>query len=231
MDYIFLVGLSVIISMIGIGLFRLAAAELRERRQELNEQSTENVVILPGAGKLSEKPFMVCMIIFNLFIGLFSSMYYGRPVLNVANDIILCTILWVCAWSDWTRQLILNQVLMIGLLGRLATLALQVLTDIDAVVFLLLNALVAVAALLIISVLCRLVVPKSVGYGDIKLLGLMGFYLGVDGVWNVMLCTMILTFFVSVYLIAFKKKSRKAEMAFAPFLLAGTLTAIILTGV
>jgi prepilin signal peptidase PulO-like enzyme (type II secretory pathway) len=67
--------------------------------------------------------------------------------------------------------------------------------------------------------------------GDIKLLGVTGLYMGLDKIGSLMFPTLILMFFVSLYLLTVKKVSRSTEIAFAPYLLVGTILSAFLMGV
>ena len=89
---------------------------------------------------------------------------------------------------------------------------------------------ILVFALILASILCRLLSPGSVGAGDVKLLGVMGLYLGVNHVWSPVFVTLIVLFCTGVYLLVFKKADRKSEIPLAPFLLIGTVIAAFLTG-
>lgn len=65
--------------------------------------------------------------------------------------------------------------------------------------------------------------PGSFGGGDVKLSGVIGFYLGVE-LWmkSFVIAVMSAGVYV-VYRIVWKKDGRKAEIAFGPFLCLGAL--------
>ena len=67
---------------------------------------------------------------------------------------------------------------------------------------------------------------EVVGFGDIKLLGTVGFYNGYSGIYDILILHNIiftLGFFVVLPLYIFKKDVRDKEIAFAPFIVIGTL--------
>lgn len=67
---------------------------------------------------------------------------------------------------------------------------------------------------------------EVVGFGDIKLLGAVGFYNGYSGFYDILILHNIiftLGFFVALPLYIFKKDVRDKEIAFAPFIVVGTL--------
>ncbi|TSC95044.1 MAG: leader peptidase (prepilin peptidase) / N-methyltransferase [Parcubacteria group bacterium Licking1014_1] len=68
---------------------------------------------------------------------------------------------------------------------------------------------------------------KWIGFGDVKLAILMGFFLGLPNV----LAALFLAFFfgaiISIMLMVFGKKGLKSEIPFGPFLIAGTFIATL----
>ena len=79
--------------------------------------------------------------------------------------------------------------------------------------------------------------PAGLGWGDVKLAGLLGLYLGwLGGSWldqGALLAGLFLGYLFAaaagLALIAARRASRKSRLPFGPYLLAGTLTAILLT--
>lgn len=75
----------------------------------------------------------------------------------------------------------------------------------------------------------RLVSPRGMGFGDVRLAGLLGVTLGWLGVGHVLLALFLAFLFasvVSLVLIAAKVRSRKDRVPFGPFLAAGALAAV-----
>ena len=68
---------------------------------------------------------------------------------------------------------------------------------------------------------------RWMGFGDVKLAILMGFFLGLP---NVLVALFLAFFFgaiIGTIMMIFKKKSLKSEMPFGPFLITGTFTAML----
>jgi leader peptidase (prepilin peptidase)/N-methyltransferase len=93
------------------------------------------------------------------------------------------------------------------------------------------NALLGVVAgaapLLIIDRLTLLILKKDgFGYGDVKLMAMVGLFIG----WRLMLPAFLFAFFTgaifAVYLMITGKAKRGAYMAFGPFLCIGSLFAL-----
>jgi leader peptidase (prepilin peptidase)/N-methyltransferase len=78
-----------------------------------------------------------------------------------------------------------------------------------------------------------LLYPAGLGWGDVKLSGLLGLYLGWLGLGALVTGLFLgdlLAAATGVGLIVTRRASRKSFLAFGPFLLAGTLAAVLLTG-
>jgi leader peptidase (prepilin peptidase)/N-methyltransferase len=87
-----------------------------------------------------------------------------------------------------------------------------------------------------------LLYPAGLGWGDVKLAGLLGLYLGwlggswLGGAWldqGALVAGLFLAYLFAaaagLALIAARRASRKSRLPFGPYLLAGTLSAILLS--
>jgi leader peptidase (prepilin peptidase) / N-methyltransferase len=82
-----------------------------------------------------------------------------------------------------------------------------------------------------------LLYPAGLGWGDVKLAGLLGLYLGwLGGSWldqGTLVAGLFLGYLFAaaagLALIAARRATRKSRLPFGPYLLAGTLTAILLS--
>lgn len=156
---------------------------------------------------------------------------YAADTLHIVNLLLLCSVLWPCAWADAQVKVIPNRVLLAGLTLRAGVLGLELAFFPQDVLIDLVRGAIAAAALCLVCVLCRLVVPKSIGLGDIKLLMLMGFYLGTDRIGGSIFCTMAVSFVYSLFLILTRRANMKTELSYAPLLLIGTVLATFLIDV
>ena len=79
-------------------------------------------------------------------------------------------------------------------------------------------------------VVFHVISPRSMGFGDVKLSFVLGLFLGYLG-WGEVVVGLFLGFLygavVGVGLMAARVKSRKDHVPFGPFLVAGTMTAIL----
>lgn len=98
----------------------------------------------------------------------------------------------------------------------------------------LLSALAGLAACWLVFLAQALVYPAGIGWGDVKLSGLAGAYLGwlglhavIDGV----VLGYLLALVAGAGLLIARRATGRTRLAFGPYLLAGTLTVIVLSGV
>jgi leader peptidase (prepilin peptidase)/N-methyltransferase len=113
--------------------------------------------------------------------------------------------------------------------GALLTIAALVGGEWDA----LLRATIGMAALYGFYFLLALVYPAGMGFGDVKLAGVLGLYLGWLG-WSELVSGAFLGFLfggvVGGALMAFRRAGRKSTIPFGPFMLVGALVAIVWGG-
>lgn len=189
-----------------------------------------NAAVFPEKG--GEMRWLVLgMTVCNEAIALFLPWFYGITAMDTMKAVAFCTMLWPCAWVDWKLHLIPNRLLLMGLVARFLLFAVEFMISVQEACYIAIGSIIAAFGSAIACLLCRLAVPHSVGYGDVKLLAVMGLYLGMDYAWNGILLSLILLFFAAVFLLLTKRAERGTEMPFAPFLLIGTILAAFLTGI
>lgn len=92
-----------------------------------------------------------------------------------------------------------------------------------------LHALIGMAALYAFYFLLVLIYPKGMGFGDVKLAGVLGLYLGWLG-WAELVVGGALGFFfggvLGALLLAVRRASRKTMIPYGPFMIAGALVAV-----
>ncbi|MCQ9163591.1 A24 family peptidase [Arthrobacter sp. STN4] len=86
------------------------------------------------------------------------------------------------------------------------------------------------AVLWAVYVVLRLVYPAGMGYGDVKLAFVLGLYLGFVG-WGAVLWGTFLAFVFGALwglaLMVSRRGSRKSQIPFGPFMLAGALVMLV----
>lgn len=91
-----------------------------------------------------------------------------------------------------------------------------------------LGAIVGYVLLWTVAKLFKIIRKKEgMGHGDFKMLAMLGAWLGIGMLLNVLLTAVLLALFISIILLAFKKISKKYPIPFGPYLaLGGFLTMI-----
>jgi len=94
-------------------------------------------------------------------------------------------------------------------------------------------ALAGLAGTWLLFALQAVIYPVGIGWGDVKLSGVLGLYLGWLGAGAVV-AGVVLSYLAAavtgLVLLATRRATLRSHLAFGPFLLAGTLAAIIITG-
>lgn len=67
----------------------------------------------------------------------------------------------------------------------------------------------------------------GMGGGDVKLIAVLGLFLGMKGIINTIFLSFVYGGIVAAYLMLFKKRKGKDEMPFGPSIALGAVTAII----
>lgn len=98
---------------------------------------------------------------------------------------------------------------------------------------LLTHALLGLAAALVFYLLLAVIYPAGIGFGDVKLAGVLGLYLGWFGA-RAFLAGLaggfVLAAVFGIALIAAGRATRKTQVPFGPFMLAGAVGAILILG-
>ncbi len=188
----------------------------------------------PAAALLPAVPrgwMLAAMAGIDLALALVLAGYYHTGAADILRTLLACSILWPCAWVDGQVFLIPNRVVFTGGACALLLVGGEILLAPGQARYLLVRTAAAAVALTAAALLCRLISPKAVGGGDVKLLAVLGLCMGMDLVWGAVFVSLLLMFFFCIFLLATKKAARTDSVPFAPFLLAGTLAAAFLTGI
>lgn len=94
-------------------------------------------------------------------------------------------------------------------------------------------ALVGMGALWLLYALLFLISPSGIGWGDVKLAGVLGIYLGWLGAHSWVLGTFLGVLLGGLFALALvigRRAGRKTMIPFGPFMIAGALIAVIVSG-
>ena len=158
-----------------------------------------------------------------------SAVYLSRCNLNIltwAKIIILEIILAIAALIDLKTKRIPNKLVLTALAVRLIILIPDYLyyknEFVEVLIVSVVGLLISIISLLILSTVSR----GGFGMGDVKLMGCIGFFMGLASSFYTLLFGMILCMFFSLFLLITKKAGKKDEIPFGPFIYLGFLCTI-----
>lgn len=197
----------------------------------IEENATKEETDTSSKCSRSAKIYVLICVITNIAIMLLILFYYKQnSAVLVLKRIALLSIMWPLGYIDYKTYRIPNRFIVLGIAYRVIILLVELFFRDEYLLGTLLSEGVSAIALLVASILCSLLVKNSIGFGDIKLFIVMGILLGLESIWSAVFVSLIITFVVSLVLLASRKKTRKDSIPFAPLLMMGTYISIILTG-
>ena len=185
------------------------------------------------AAASQKKLFIYCLIILLVLAGLGVELLLVFPQNLLIQNIrlmILLACLFAAAYVDAHKQIIPNKLVAAALIVRLLLYVPELLIlkeQFWSIIKSDLFALIIPLALFIIGVL---LMKNGMGMGDIKLLIVICFYLGLQGSVSAVFFSLIVAFVISIVLMIAKKKGRKDSIPFAPALLIGTAISLFMSG-
>ena len=197
----------------------------------------KDLFLLQGDAKperlLSKGATVYCSILIVITVAasvLFCTIYKENGILMSIKRLALLSLLWPIAYIDYKTYRIPNAFIVLGLGYRLIIFALELILSSQPIWPTVIGELIAAGALFLASVLCALLSKNSIGFGDMKLFVVMGLMLGMDGIWSAVFLTLIVSFFISAYVLITKKKTRKDTIPFGPAIVIGTYLSVCLSG-
>lgn len=137
----------------------------------------------------------------------------------MVQKLILLGVLGMSAYQDWKKKKVsVYLILAAGIAGLLCHLCRSQIDVTD----MLLGA--AIGAVLL---LCGFVSGEKIGYGDGAIVMVCGIFLGFDANLELLCIALVLLEVVALFLIVVKRKGRRYQIPFIPFLLVGYLLLLI----
>lgn len=136
--------------------------------------------------------------------------------------------LFIIAWIDGHEKRIPNSILKVFFFIRMFLLAAECVFAVKMGLPLLLSSVLGLLTGGILFLLVYFLSRGGVGMGDVKLMGVVGSYVGIGGIMPTVFLTVMVSAIYSIILLLLKKIGWKEEIPFAPFVLAGTVLAMAL---
>lgn len=138
----------------------------------------------------------------------------------------ICLILLAfCAWRDWEEQRIPNLYLMRGTAIRVLLLLHEISVDGAVAIGMFAERITAAIVIFVIGMVIRRVTKDGIGMGDLKLMAVMYLYLEPKTWFTSLGISFCLG---GIYALLWQMRGKgKGKISFAPFLLLGSILAVI----
>lgn len=176
----------------------------------------------------------VCFLVIPLSMATVAGLYhslYSAEQLEILKRLCVISVLWVAAVTDYREYRIPNSLIIYGIILRAIVLIAEFIKDMETAVLAAKDFGIAVIGVVVVCLICMILTHGSLGMGDVKLLMVMASFLGIDGICGTVFVSVFFSAVAAVALLVLKKKSTKDAIPFAPFILAGTVVCLALTGV
>lgn len=162
-----------------------------------------------------------------LALGLEFCLFQYR-VLKAVRYLTLFWVLGMIAWVDQSSKRIPNAALKDLMAVRTVLLLLECLLNQEYWLSILISAGIGLLLGGGMFLLCFLLARGGIGAGDVKLLAVIGYYVGGGAIFTLIFLTTLLAALYSLIRLALKKTGLKEEIPFAPFVFAGTILTMML---
>ena len=176
------------------------------------------------------KPLIPYAVIPVLWLALF---HFRRgeadPVLLLWQELII-TFGYIAAYADIKSKIIPNNLILVMFGAWLITTILTLFINPGDAFLLLKDALLGCAIGGLIFLFVYITSGKGLGGGDVKFMAAAGLYLGFGGTISALLCGTVLAAVTGLLLLLQKKITRRDSIPLAPFLYAGILITVFISG-
>lgn len=159
----------------------------------------------------------------------FAARAYSKNLLSFTKIMMLYQILYCAAIVDYRKKIIPNVLVSVGIAFRLLSFFFEIIWYQNDWKMILIQdftgLLVGSGVLLFVYLLAR----DAIGMGDIKLFGIIGITCGFQLTYSILFLSVLMAACYGIFLMILRKRKRNYEMAFAPFILIGYLSSIIIS--
>ena len=178
--------------------------------------------------KIALNKMNLVIIILLEMAGIFLWKNYGYHWLKIVRYVVLTACLVPLGAIDYEQRIIPNKILLVMTGIRAVLLVGDLLAYPDYKWELVVSAFSGMVIGFVTFLLAYFLSRKSIGLGDVKMVAVIGFYLGLSQIWSAMVTGLILAGIFSCIQLARKKVSMKDFIPLAPFLSAGTILIMLL---
>lgn len=145
-----------------------------------------------------------------------------------AKMITLYAIVSAAALTDYKRHIIPNALIIFGLIARVVFYVLEFIFKKDVILQIAQNDLTGFVLGFVILFVIALIAKNSLGFGDVKLCGIIGIMGGGTCAYVTLFVCFLVCALASVVMLVARKKNRKSLISLAPFIYIGLLSALIM---
>lgn len=178
---------------------------------------------------LLTEAFFVLSVVLNYLVYIYTVVMPERsqPFLFVKMAI-MNAVIGAAALTDYKRRKIPNALIIFGLICRAVIYILEFIFTRDTFLFTLKNDGLGFLLGFVVLFVVALISHGGIGYGDVKLFGVLGLMAGSSGVFTTIFVSLVINSVCALGLIAAKKKTFKSSLPMAPFIYAGFVIVSIL---
>lgn len=174
--------------------------------------------------------YLVAGFVTSVVLILILNFYYNRDLTQQLKLLSIMLIILPNAAVDFRIHKMPNVFMIAGLVLRLLLFAVEFFLKSSTFLNTVIDSLLGGVIIGVFFFLLLIIFKNSIGMGDVKLFALMGLFQGLWGAVNSIFFSLIVTFFLSIYLLITKKKKKKDTISFGPEIYLGTLIGICLAG-
>lgn len=174
--------------------------------------------------------YLVAGFVTSVVLILMLNFYYNRDLTQQLKLLSIMLIILPNAAVDFRIHKMPNVFMVAGLVLRLLLFAVEFFLKSSTFLNTVIDSLLGGVIIGVFFFLLLIIFKNSIGMGDVKLFALMGLFQGLWGAVNSIFFSLIVTFFLSIYLLITKKKKKKDTISFGPEIYLGTLIGICLAG-
>lgn len=174
--------------------------------------------------------YLVAGFVTSVVLILILNFYYNRDLTQQLKLLSIMLIILPNAAVDFRIHKMPNVFMVAGLVLRLLLFAVEFFLKSSTFLNTVIDSLLGGVIIGVFFFLLLIIFKNSIGMGDVKLFALMGLFQGLWGAVNSIFFSLIVTFFLSIYLLITKKKKKKDTISFGPEIYLGTLIGICLAG-
>lgn len=214
----------ILLLILGVVLSSISTFMLIKLINKLEPQKEKNSVWM--------KIYPILVIILQITVVLIKRyLYMDENIFDYIRDMTMVSLLCTATATDAKYMKIPNSIVVSGLVAGLIITVFEVFFLHEEWLSNLMGEGIAIIVMSLIMGLCLVVMKNSIGMGDVKILIVMALLLGLPDILPAVFVSLFVSFIVSIGLLLTKNKTRSDNIPFAPFMLAGTVIAIIVNGI